>query len=79
MNIPRTTKWQVKIGSFVKRNTLKIADLVFFKTGWDTRHVGIYIGDNRFLHASVSKGVMISSLSNVYWNSKYWQSRRVID
>ena len=79
ISLPRTTKWQVKLGYFVNRNALKVADLVFFKTGWDVRHVGIYLGDNQFLHASASKGVKISFLDNVYWKSKYWQSRRIID
>jgi lipoprotein Spr/probable lipoprotein NlpC len=79
ITIPRTTNRQVKLGKRVDRNELQVSDLVFFKTGWNVRHVGIYMGDNDFLHASVSQGVMISSLNNVYWKSKYWQSRRVID
>ena len=79
ISIARTTGWQVKSGSFVYKKSLKIADLVFFKTRRAMHHVGIYIGDNQFLHASTSQGVMISSLDNVYWRSKYWQSRRIID
>jgi len=79
IHLPRTTYRQVKLGHFVDRDDLQVSDLVFFKTGWNVRHVGIYMGDNEFLHASVSRGVMISSLDNVYWKSKYWQSRRVID
>ena len=78
MAIARTTKKQADSGFFVYKQALKVADLVFFKTGWKQRHVGIYLGDNRFLHASTSKGVMISSLDNIYWRGKYWQSRRVI-
>ena len=76
--IARTTGTQVKSGSLVYKKNLKVADLVFFKTRREMRHVGIYIGDNQFLHASTSQGVMISSLDNIYWRSKYWQSRRVI-
>ena len=79
INIPRTTNSQVKLGKYVDRDDLQVSDLVFFKTGWQVRHVGIYMGDNEFLHASVSKGVIISSLDNVYWKGKYWQSRRLID
>jgi len=79
IKLPRATKIQAETGYFIYKNNLEIADLVFFKTGWKARHVGIYLGDNQFLHASTSKGVMISSLDNVYWRAKYWQSRRVID
>lgn len=79
IKLPRSTKKQAETGFFIYKNNLKIADLVFFKTGWKVRHVGIYLGDNQFLHASTSKGVMISSLDNIYWRTKYWQSRRVLD
>ena len=79
ITIPRTTNRQVKLGKFVDRSDLQVSDLVFFKTGWNVRHVGIYMGNNEFLHASVSQGVIISSLNNVYWKGKYWQSRRVMD
>jgi hypothetical protein len=78
INIVRNTEEQAKSGLFVNRNALKVGDLVFFKTRWKVRHVGIYLGDNQFVHASTSKGVVISSLNNVYWKKKYWQSRRII-
>lgn len=76
---PRTTKEQVKQGNGVARSKLKPGDLVFFKTGWRVRHVGIYISNGQFLHASKSKGVVISSLDNVYWQEKYWQARRIFN
>ncbi|MCP4324216.1 MAG: hypothetical protein GY951_17130 [Psychromonas sp.] len=79
VTLPRTTKTQVKKGYHVYKNQLQIGDLVFFKTGWFTRHVGIYIGESKFIHASTSKGVMTSSLKNVYWKKKYWQARRILD
>ncbi|MCL1140918.1 NlpC/P60 family protein [Shewanella pneumatophori] len=74
--LPRTTEQQKNIGSSVSKSQLRAGDLVFFKTGWSTRHVGIYIGDSQFLHASTSQGVMISSLNNSYWKQKYWLARR---
>ena len=52
-------------------------DLVFFNTGRRTQHVGIFIEDGQFLHASTSKGVIISDLDNPYWRKTYWQSRRL--
>lgn len=78
VTLPRTTKQQIVAGKKVSRSQLKIADLVFFKTSWKVRHVGIYIGDNQFLHASTSKGVIISKLDNVYWEKSYWQARRIL-
>lgn len=78
-NIPRTTKIQAQSGAFVTRNNLKIGDLVFFKPSGKSRHVGIYMGKNQFMHASTSKGVIISTLDNPYWKSNYWQARRILD
>ena len=78
ITLPRTTKEQAKQGDKISLRKLKSGDLVFFKTGWRTRHVGIYIGNGKFLHASTSKGVIISKLDNVYWKKKYWRSRRIL-
>ncbi|ABZ74628.1 NLP/P60 protein [Shewanella halifaxensis HAW-EB4] len=77
VQLPRTTAQQKEMGKSVSKSQLRAGDLVFFKTGWSTRHVGIYIGDSQFLHASTSQGVMISSLNNSYWKQKYWLSRRL--
>ncbi|QQX80241.1 C40 family peptidase [Shewanella sp. KX20019] len=77
IKLPRTTDEQRSVGKSVSKSQLREGDLVFFKTGWSTRHVGIYIGNNQFLHASTSQGVMISSLNNSYWKQKYWLSRRL--
>lgn len=79
MKLPRTTENQAELGYSISRDELQVADLVFFKTGWRTRHVGIYIGGDQFLHASTSRGVTISSLDNPYWNRRYWTSRRFVD
>ncbi len=77
LHLPRTTEEQVEVGEKVRREALQVTDLVFFKTGWRTRHVGIYLGEGQFLHASTSRGVVISSLDNPYWKRHYWTSRRV--
>lgn len=79
IKLPRTTETQVERGYLVYKNQLQVGDLVFFKTGWSTRHVGIYMGNNEFIHASTSRGVITSNLDNVYWKEKYWQARRIID
>ncbi|MGL4711212.1 MAG: NlpC/P60 family protein [Shewanella sp.] len=77
MTLPRTVEEQQNLGKSVPRNQLRKGDLVFFKTGWSARHVGIYVGGDNFLHVSTSQGVKISSLHNSYWASKYWNARRI--
>lgn len=77
LTLPRTVAEQQNLGRPVDRDKLRKGDLVFFKTGWTTRHVGIYVGGENFLHVSTSQGVKISSLHNSYWASKYWNARRI--
>lgn len=81
VSIPRTTGSQASIGTSVAKNNLNTGDLVFFNTsGKGISHVGIYIGSNNFIHASTSKGVMISSIHDpYYWGSRYVGARRVKD
>jgi len=78
LKLPRTTKYQHKVGKYINKNSLRLGDLVFFKTGWDSRHVGIYLDNGRFMHASTSKGVIISSLNNRYYKKHYWKAKRVL-
>jgi len=75
--IPRSTELQAKEGIEVSKDQLRTGDLIFFKTGLFVRHVGVYLGDSTFLHASKSVGVTISSLKNDYWSSHYWVSKRM--
>lgn len=76
--LPRTTQYQVLLGKSVNQQQMVVGDLVFFKTNAKTRHVGIYIDDEQFLHASTSKGVTISKLTNNYWQRHYWKTRRLL-
>ncbi len=76
-NIPRTTELQVKTGRKIARNNLRAGDLVFFQTSFFYSHVGIYLGDSKFLHVSSSRGVTISSLNENYWKKCYWTARRI--
>lgn len=78
MDVPRTTYMQSKMGKQVKYKDIRVGDLAFFKTTRTMRHVGIYIGNKQFMHASTSRGVIISRLDNPYWASKFWHFRRVI-
>lgn len=75
-NIPRSTELLSSSGHSINTRNLKAGDVVFFKTGWKVRHVGIYVGKGEFIHASSSRGVMKSKLNNPYWKDAYWMARR---
>ncbi|WP_153730569.1 C40 family peptidase [Sporosarcina obsidiansis] len=79
ISLPRTTGQQYSTGTSVSKSDLEVGDLVFFNTtGRGVSHVGVYTGSDNFIHASVSKGVMVSSLNDpYYWGSRYIGARRV--
>ena len=62
IELPRTTKDLSEIGTKVSRKKLKPGDLVFFRPSRKYRHVGIYMGDDMFMHSSTSKGVIKSDI-----------------
>ncbi len=76
MDLPRNTWDQSRVGSVVKPGERRSGDLVFFKTDMWGNHVGIYLEDGRFMHASASRGVMISNLEDTYWKRHYWKTLR---
>lgn len=76
VDLPRSTWDLARVGTPVKPEDRRSGDLVFFKIGlWDN-HVGIYLENGRFMHASASQGVMISSLQEPYWQQRYWKTLR---
>lgn len=77
IELPRTTGTQVNRGSPVERSQMRAGDLVFFRTADQQKHVGIYLDDREFVHASSSEGVTVSPLTLNYWQDHYWTARRL--
>lgn len=79
ISLPRTSAQQYTVGVWVSKSNLRPGDLVFYNTsGSGVSHLGIYIGNGQFIHASSSKGVMISEMSNSYWSARYYGARRIL-
>lgn len=79
-NLPRTTTELGKFGNSLKLQTPAPGDLVFFNTQGDAHsHVGIYVGQGRFVHAPSTGGtVRIDQINNPYWAVRYTEARRVV-
>ncbi len=81
IELPRISWLQFResVGRSIEKSQLQQGDLVFFTTyRKGPSHVGIYIGDNRFIHASPSKGVTISDLDEPYFRSRYIGAKTVL-
>ena len=78
LELPRSTSEQQDSGKSISRSQLRTGDLVLFRAGSTGRHVGIYIGNDQFVHASTSSGVTISSMNEPYWKKRYNEARRVL-
>lgn len=69
--IPRTAHEQYQASRQINREALQEGDLVFFNTTGGVSHVGIYLQNNKFVHAGVSEGVTISDLDDSYWSRRF--------
>lgn len=71
LSIPRTAREQYNLTNRISRTELKEGDLIFFNTRGGISHVGVYLQNNKFVHASTSGGVMISDVFDEYWARKF--------
>lgn len=76
VKLPHSSHEQARYGRVVAdKDKLKRGDLVFFYNSYNTTnfitHAGLYLGENEFIHASSSKGVIISSMDDTYWKTRY--------
>lgn len=82
LELPRTAREQRREGSDISKKELQPGDLVFFATRGrrGVSHVGIYIGQNQFVHAPTrGSTVRVDSLDNKYWSRHYVTARRYIE
>jgi cell wall-associated NlpC family hydrolase len=80
IRLPRTSQDQSHYGHSVPRTDLRPGDLIFFITLKQNvvDHVGLYLGDGKFVHASPSKGVVVSSLLQDWYMQRYHSARRIV-
>ena len=79
MTLPRRAEEMSRVGEKVRVSELKPGDLVFFNTMRRSfSHVGIYIGDNKFVHSpSTGSTIRVDDMDNSYWEKRYTGARRV--
>ncbi len=79
--LPRTSSEISRVGEKIDKKDLQPGDLVFFNTLKRTfSHVGIYLGDNKFIHAPSSGGtVRVESMDLAYWKARFDGARRIVE
>jgi lipoprotein Spr len=80
INLPRVSREQYRISRKISTTELQEGDLLFFNTrGSGVSHVGVYLGNNKFIHATVSKGVMVNGLFESYYIKRFLGAGRIDD
>lgn len=79
LKLPRTAREQYTLGTRVPKGDLQLGDLIFFQTyAKYPSHVGIYIGDDKMIHASSrNKGVVVSSINSNYFRKRFIGAKRL--
>lgn len=77
VSLPRTSREQYAAGKRIAKSDLAQGDLVFFNTTGGISHVGVYLNNSKFIHASTSSGVMISDLEDAYFKKRYVGATRL--
>ncbi|MBC7873775.1 MAG: C40 family peptidase [Ferruginibacter sp.] len=75
--LPPVSREQYRISTKISTTDLQEGDLVFFNTTGGISHVGIYLGNNKFIHATVSRGVMVNGLFEPYYLKRYLGAGRI--
>lgn len=81
IELPRTSREQYKQGEKIDRDRLEPGDLVFFSSGGSNpTHVGVYVGNDKFLHAArKARKVIVSDLNKIWYTMRYLGARRIAD
>lgn len=81
LKLPRMAREMFRGGKYISRRQLQFGDLVFFENMGNSgvSHVGIYLGSEKFVHASTKAGVIISNLNDKYYRERYVGARRFYD
>lgn len=80
INLPRVSREQYRISRKISTTELQEGDLLFFNTrGSGVSHVGVYLGNNKFIHATVSKGVTVNGLFEPYYLQRFVGAGRIDD
>ena len=77
LDLPRSSREQAQYCKRIEKSQVKEGDLVFFSSGRHISHVGMYLTNNKFVHASTSMGVIISDLDEPYWKRRYSYAGRL--
>ena len=79
VKIPHSARAMFKQGKYIEEQELKYGDLVFFENieNYGVSHVGIFVGNQEFAHASTSRGVIISNLNEKYYRSRFVGARKI--
>lgn len=79
INLQRSANGMQKDVKFIALHKAELGDIVFFKINFQTvGHVALYLGDRKFIHATVNKGVMISSLDELYYSKRYYKVGKIV-